>query len=114
MKKRGLLRFPAHLWEVGEIALPRDEKLFAELVAIRWKPSASGEVQIESQDDLKGHLGRCSDRADAGSMVFYLGSVRGRGLRRLTPARGSHDLPRRRVDWLIRRRRDWDRDGTIP
>lgn len=67
--------------EAGEIALPRDEKLFDELVAIRWKPSASGKVQIESKDDLKGRLGRSPDRADAVSMVFYSRSVRGRALR---------------------------------
>lgn len=60
-----------------------------ELVAIQWKPSASGKVQIESKDDLNGRLGRSPDRADAVSMVFYSGSVRGRGLRNLTPLRGK-------------------------
>lgn len=71
--------------EADEIALPRDPKLFDELVAVRWKPSSTGKVQIESKDDLKGRLGRSPDRADAVSMVFYSRSVRGRGLRNLEP-----------------------------
>lgn len=62
--------------EEGRIALPRDEKLFDELVAIRWKPTAQGRVQIEAKEDLKGRLGRSPDRADAVSMAFYSRAVR--------------------------------------
>ncbi|HKK27076.1 MAG TPA: hypothetical protein VKB18_03265 [Gemmatimonadota bacterium] len=75
------------LLEAGEIALPRDEKLFDELVAIRWKPTGQGKIQIESKDDLRGRLGRSPDRAAAVSMAFYSRSVRGRGLRHLEPVR---------------------------
>ncbi len=57
--------------EAGEIALPRDEMLFDELVATRWRPTSDGRVQIEGKDDLKARLGRSPDRADAVAMAFY-------------------------------------------
>lgn len=71
--------------EAGEIALPPDEELFRELLALRWRPDAKGRIQLESKEDLKGRLGRSPDRADAVSMSYYSRAVRGRGLRNLEP-----------------------------
>ena len=64
--------------EAGEIALPRDEMLFDELVATRWRPTSDGRVQIEGKDDLKGRLGRSPDRADAVAMACYRFAAGGR------------------------------------
>ena len=56
--------------EAGEIALPEDEELATELLAIRWRPTPEGRVRIEAKDNLRGRLGRSPDRADAVSMAF--------------------------------------------
>lgn len=57
--------------EGGKIAIPRDEELFEELLAIRWKPTSSGLIQIEAKDDLRGRLGRSPDKADSAAMCFW-------------------------------------------
>jgi hypothetical protein len=64
--------------EAGEVALPRDEGLFDELLAIRWKPTSDGKIQIEAKEELKSRLGRSPDRADAASMAFYRFAAGGR------------------------------------
>lgn len=58
------------LLERGEIAMPREEELFEELLALRWRPTPRGQVQLEAKTDVKGRLGRSPDRADAVSMAF--------------------------------------------
>ena len=58
------------LLEAGEIALPRDDKLFDELLAICWRPTPDGKIRIEAKEELKARLGRSPDRADAVSMAF--------------------------------------------
>ena len=49
---------------------PHDEELFDELVAIRWRATSNGKIQIEPKDDLKNRLGRSPDRADAVVLAF--------------------------------------------
>lgn len=56
--------------EHGELALPRDEPLFEELLSVRWRPTGSGQIQLESKRDLKGRIGRSPDRADALAMTL--------------------------------------------
>lgn len=57
--------------EEGEIALPPDEGLRRELVAIRAEVTPDGRVAIESKEAIKRRLGGESpDRADALSMSF--------------------------------------------
>lgn len=56
--------------EKGEIALPDEEELFEELLALRWRPTAGGKVQLERKEDLRSRLGRSPDRADAVAMAF--------------------------------------------
>jgi len=58
------------LLEDGRIALPRDQRLFDELMAVNWQPTTDGKVQIERKTDLKSRLGRSPDRADAVIMAF--------------------------------------------
>ncbi len=35
------------------MALPHDEELFDELVAIRWRATSNGKIQIEPKEELK-------------------------------------------------------------
>jgi len=63
--------------EAGEIALPRMKELFDELMAVNWRPTSDGKVQIEEKTKMKGRLGRSPDHSDAVVMAFSgLGSSR--------------------------------------
>ena len=56
--------------EEGSIAIPSDEKLFDELLAIQWRETPEGKVRIEEKREIKGRLGRSPDRADVLAMAF--------------------------------------------
>ena len=58
------------LLEEGVIGVPEDEDLWAELLAITWKPDGSGRVMMEPKDSLRDRLGRSTDSADALTMCF--------------------------------------------
>ena len=58
------------LLEEGRIALPRDQALWDELLALKWFPTSDGKVQLERKQDLKNRLGRSPDKADAVSMAL--------------------------------------------
>lgn len=60
--------------EAGEIALPDDEELFEELLAIRWRPDGKGRVMLESKRDMTSRLGRSPDKADATAMAWGRGT----------------------------------------
>lgn len=49
---------------IPRVALPNDQRLFADLTAPRYRLGARG-VQIEDKEDIKGRLGRSPDRGDA-------------------------------------------------
>jgi hypothetical protein len=70
------------LLEDDQIALPRDEGLFDELMAVNWKPTADDKVQIEAKSKLKGALGRSPDKGD--SVVIAFSGVEDAGVVRLT------------------------------
>jgi hypothetical protein len=55
----------AKLLEDGRINLPRDPELWEELLAVEWKVSGSGAVQIEEKSKLKARLNRSPDKMDA-------------------------------------------------
>jgi hypothetical protein len=40
------------------------------LVAIRWRATSNGKIQIEPKEELKNRLGRSPDRADAVVLAF--------------------------------------------
>ncbi|MEL6204114.1 MAG: terminase [Pseudomonadota bacterium] len=73
-----------HWWKLREaldpqhgenLALPRDPALKADLTAPTWKLTASG-IQIESKEDVRGRLGRSTDRADAVILAWAHGEYR--------------------------------------
>ena len=49
---------------VPKLALPKDQRLFADLCAPRYRLTARG-IQIEDKADIKSRLGRSPDRGDA-------------------------------------------------
>lgn len=48
----------------AKVALPRDQRLFADLAAPRYRVTARG-IQVEAKEDIKRRLGRSPDRGDA-------------------------------------------------
>lgn len=61
--------------EAGTIDIPQDEDLFDELLAIRWRPTADGKVQLEAKLDLKSRIGRSPDKSDAVTMAVWANVV---------------------------------------
>jgi hypothetical protein len=54
------------MMEEGLIDLEElDEDLAAELLEVKFKPNSTGQLQIESKEDITQRLGRSPDRADA-------------------------------------------------
>lgn len=56
--------------ERGEVALPEDPELWEELLALRWRPTPSGLIQLEAKRDLSSRIGRSPDKSDALAMAF--------------------------------------------
>ena len=54
----------------GRISLPDDSVLKEQLAALRYKYSLTGEIQIESKDDIRKRGLPSPDRADALALVF--------------------------------------------
>ena len=58
------------------VALPDDEILIGDLVAVRRLPLRSdGKLQIESKEDIRKRLGRSTDDGDSCCLAFYLDKV---------------------------------------
>jgi len=58
------------LLEDGEIALPPDEELTADLVAFKWTTTSTGKVVIEDKESVKKRLDRSPDTGDAVVLCF--------------------------------------------
>jgi len=54
--------------EQGCVALPDDPELVQELLAMSWKPSTHGQVQLVAKEEIAGMLGRSPDKADSVTM----------------------------------------------
>jgi hypothetical protein len=58
-------------FENGEIDIaPDDDRLAAQLGAIKWKLTSRGQIQIESKDEMRKRGMPSPDRADALAYVF--------------------------------------------
>ena len=58
------------LLEDGKVALPPDEALFDELLAVNWFPTSGDRVQMEQKSKLKDRLGKSPDRGDCVVQAF--------------------------------------------
>lgn len=68
---RAQVVFGVKLWLESGGAVPRDEKLAAELVAPTWHDAAGGKLAVEGKDEIKKRLKRSPDRADALALSVY-------------------------------------------
>ncbi len=57
-------------FQEGRIEIPRDERLVSELASIRYSFTSSGQMRIESKDDLRGRGLASPDLADAVMLAF--------------------------------------------
>jgi len=53
------------LLENGLVAIPRDDALEEELLALEWQITPAGKIQILAKDTIRATLGRSPDRPDA-------------------------------------------------
>lgn len=60
--------------EAGRLALPKDDALVDELLAVRWRPTPEGRIRIEEKAVIRSLLGKSPDRADAVSMAVWAAS----------------------------------------
>lgn len=60
------------LFRSGDIIIPNDEELIAELSTIKYKYNSRGQIVVESKDDYKKRLGRSPDKADALILAYYI------------------------------------------
>lgn len=74
--------------EGGTLAIPPDEELRREMVALSWTPTGAGQVQIMSKIELRGLIGRSPDRLDALCMAAAPSRLKSAvwGSRRRTPS----------------------------
>ncbi|UCG87925.1 MAG: hypothetical protein JSW71_05110 [Gemmatimonadota bacterium] len=56
--------------ERGEVSLPDDQELVADLSALRYAFTQDGRIQLESKDEVRKRLGRSPDRADAVALAL--------------------------------------------
>lgn len=80
-KERFLNRRAETWWAIrealqrGEISLPPDDQLAADLTNIKYTYTSKGQIKLESKDDVKKRLGRSPDRGDALAIALYARDV---------------------------------------
>lgn len=68
---RAKIYFDLHKrFEDGEISIPDDRELLAELSGIKYKYNSRGQMQIESKEDMRKRGMKSPDRADALALAF--------------------------------------------
>lgn len=58
----------------SNLAIPDDERLIEELVAVNYKVMTGSIIQIEPKEDIKKRIGRSTDSADALVQAFWVGA----------------------------------------
>ena len=54
----------------GEVSIPRNDRLTAELSALRYEITATGKIRLEPKEQTKKRVGRSPDLADAVALGF--------------------------------------------
>ena len=57
-------------FEAGDIAIPPDEELAAQLTSIKYRPNSRGQIILESKDDMRKRGLPSPDRADTLMLAF--------------------------------------------
>lgn len=58
----------------SQLAIPDDERLIEELVAVKYDHFVNGTMTVESKDEIKKRIGRSTDAADAVIQAFWIGN----------------------------------------
>jgi len=66
----------ADLFEAGEISIPDDLELIAQLSSVKYKFNSRGQLQIESKEDMKKRGVKSPDKADALALCFMNPTLR--------------------------------------
>lgn len=96
------------LFEAGEIAIPPDDELAAQLTSLKYKFTSAGKVLIESKDDMRKRGLASPDRADTLMLAFARGEASGEiilpgkveRVQRKWEDWPDEDKPRRRHRWM--------------
>lgn len=62
--------------QAGDISLPDDRKLAADLTCVKFSYDSRGRIKLESKDEIKKRLGRSPDRGDALSIGNWVRTPR--------------------------------------
>ena len=60
----------ASKFENGEISMPDDLELIAQLSSVKYKINSRGQLQMESKEDMKKRGTKSPDKADALALAF--------------------------------------------
>lgn len=63
--------------KAGDLALPDDRKMAADLTNVKFAYDSRGRIKLESKDDIKKRLGRSPDRGDALAITNWVRVPRG-------------------------------------
>lgn len=63
--------------QAGELSLPDDRKLAADLTTVKFSYDSRGRVKLEAKDEIKRRLGRSPDRGDALAIANWVRVPRG-------------------------------------
>jgi len=74
-------------FRLKQIKIPRDDRLIAELVSIKYTIDSSGHIKVESKDDMKKRGLKSPDRADALVLCFAGGVIQPSTVRTRAEAR---------------------------
>jgi phage terminase large subunit len=85
-------------FRTGDIAIPRDDALCAELAGIRYTHSSKGQIKIESKEEMKRRGQKSPDRADMLAMLFDSGGE-GLEVRPVVGASRAAMLRREMANW---------------
>jgi len=61
---------PREAFQAGTAAIPPNEELLAELLAVKYEVKNGGKTYIESKDQIRDRIGRSPDLADICAMAL--------------------------------------------
>lgn len=62
--------------QAGDLALPEDRKMAADLTNVKFSYDSRGRIKLESKDEIKKRLGRSPDRGDALAIANWVRTPR--------------------------------------
>ena len=88
----GMLRDSLNPDNPHALALPDDDRLIGDLTAPKFTYTSSGQIKVESKDEIRKRIGRSTDAADAVALGEYVNPNRPSVPQKVTP-QVVHDNP---------------------